>query len=100
MSPTIMVTDLLKKKISPLVISGFVILNAETVRYKGCDNSIHFALKLWREENRDGFIKGFTDNANSINSYKKVESVMKLLFVDKLILFPRIRKEVKDTLND
>jgi DNA excision repair protein ERCC-4 len=59
-----------------------------------------FALKLYRQANRTGFIKGFSDYPEAFTSgFCKVEKVMKWIFVKKLFLWPRFRDIVEDSLS-
>ncbi len=78
------------KKLVPAIITGFVILRPGYLKAKG---SVNFALKLFRAENQSGFILGLTDSAQTCQN---AEAIMKRIRVDKLILWPRIRKELKD----
>lgn len=49
-----------------------------------------FILRLYRQKNKTGFIKAFTDKATSFSSgFCQVERVMRNLFVKKLFLWPR-----------
>jgi DNA excision repair protein ERCC-4 len=49
-----------------------------------------FILRLFRQKNKSGFIKAFTDKATSFSSgFCQVERVMRNLFVKKLFLWPR-----------
>lgn len=49
-----------------------------------------FILRLFRQKNKTGFIKAFTDKATSFSSgFCQVERVMRNLFVKKLYLWPR-----------
>jgi len=54
-----------------------------------------FILRLYRQKNKDGFIKAFTDNPVSlVGGYSKMEKVMKNLFVGKIFLWPRFHTDV------
>jgi len=46
------------KKLCPLIISGFCVMNAHKIKEK---SSSVFALKLFRAENQNGFIKALSD---------------------------------------
>lgn len=49
-----------------------------------------FILRLFRQKNKAGFIKAFTDKATAFSSgFCQVERVMRNLFVKKLYLWPR-----------
>lgn len=49
-----------------------------------------FVLRLFRQKNKSGFIKAFTDKATAFCSgFCQVERVMRNLFVKKLFLWPR-----------
>lgn len=58
-----------------------------------------FILKVFRERNRFGFVKGFSEEPEALQSgFGKVERLLKVLFVKKLYLWPRFRLEVVQAL--
>lgn len=58
-----------------------------------------FILKVFRERNRFGFVKAFSEEPEALQSgFGKVERLLKVLFVKKLYLWPRFRLEVATAL--
>lgn len=103
-----LILDLLSKKLSPHVISGFVILNAET-SLKGTHaqgmygfmSNVCFCLKMYKRDNKEGFVKVLCSNPNKL-SFKgnDIKDFMKASYTDKLVLYPRIRSEVKQDIEE
>ncbi|RHY18495.1 hypothetical protein DYB25_004771 [Aphanomyces astaci] len=60
------------------------------------DSSVEaFILRLFREVNRNGFVKAFSDDAISFSSgFNKVEQAMKLMYLRKVLLYPRFHMAV------
>lgn len=57
-------------------------------------------MRLFRQKNKDGFIKAFSDNPVAlVGGFSKLEKVMKCLFVAKVFLWPRFQSNVIDTLS-
>ena len=57
-------------------------------------------MRLYRQKNKEGFIKAFTDNPVAlVGGFGKLEKVMKCLFVAKVFLWPRFQTNVIETLN-
>ena len=58
-----------------------------------------FIIKVFRERNRLGFVKGFSEDPETLQSgFGKVERLMRVLYVKRLYLWPRFRLEVVQTL--
>lgn len=71
---------------SPL-LSGILVYRAHKI-IESCQEA--FILRLFRQKNKTGFIKAFTDKATAFSSgFCQVERVMRNLFVKKLYLWPR-----------
>ena len=71
----------------PFIFSGVLVYKAHRI-IESCQES--FILRLYRQKNKEGFIKAFTDNAVAFNTgFCQVERVMRNLFVRKLYLWPR-----------
>ncbi len=93
------VLDLLTKRLSPSIISGFIINNAQKVEENSPES---FLTQILRKDNADAFIKCFTDKPNSIargGSMHVVENRMKSLQVNNLLLYPRIRQSIRASLD-
>ncbi|XP_026751876.1 DNA repair endonuclease XPF isoform X1 [Galleria mellonella] len=86
-STRILVVDLLKNRIPISHITGIIVLRAHTV-LESCQEA--FALRLYRQNNKTGFIKAFSNSPVSFTfGYHQVEKVMRALFVTELFLWPR-----------
>eukprot|EP01038_Epipyxis_sp_PR26KG_P009087 gene9087-12256_t len=94
----ILIVDLLDNKIDPVNISGILVYNAHRLSETSIES---FILKVYREKNRDGFIKAFSDDPDSLNGrFGKVERLLKVLYVKKLYLWPRFRLEISHILEE
>lgn len=96
-STRILVVDLLKQRIPIQLITGIIVLRAHQI-IESCQEA--FALRLYRQSNKTGFIKGFTSSAEAFTyGYGHIEKVMRNLFVRELYIWPRfhalIRKALK-----
>ncbi|XP_059046563.1 DNA repair endonuclease XPF isoform X2 [Achroia grisella] len=86
-STRILVVDLLKNRVPVSHVSGIIVLRAHTV-LESCQEA--FALRLYRQNNKTGFIKAFSNSPISFTfGYHQVEKVMRALFVTELFLWPR-----------
>lgn len=58
-----------------------------------------FILRVYKEKNQQGFVKAFSEEAESLHGgFGKVERLLKLLYVRKLYLWPRFRLEIANAL--
>ncbi|OQR98626.1 DNA repair endonuclease XPF [Achlya hypogyna] len=92
----ILVVDLLNQTIDSPMITGLLVGDAHRVT----DTSVEaFILRLFRESNRSGFVKAFSEDAYAFsNGFHKVEQVMKLLYLRKLLLYPRFHMAIHSVL--
>lgn len=83
----ILVVDLLSNHVDPGIISGLLVNDAHHMT----ETSIEaFILRLYRERNREGFIKGFCGDSVALSSgFNRVEQVLKHLYVRNVFLYPR-----------
>lgn len=91
--------DLLSKKVSPLIITGIVVNKAHKCHKEtDCET---FLIKMIKRENHNSFVKCFSDNAEVVRrgGLLKLESAMRALHVDKLVLVPRISTSVMASLD-
>jgi DNA excision repair protein ERCC-4 len=89
----ILVTDMLTERIPIDLINGILVYRAHRL-IDSCQES--FILRLFRQKNKTGFIKAFSDDPiHFVRS--KVERVMKNLFVKKLFVFPRFHVDIEST---
>lgn len=92
----ILVVDFLTDRIPAHLISGILVYRAHKI-IESCQEA--FILRLFRQKNKTGFIKAFTDKATAFSSgFCQVERVMRNLFVKKLFLWPRFQASVNTTL--
>lgn len=88
--------DLLHNTLPVSRVAGIVIFAADQVKEKSND---HFALSLFRARNRDAFIKAFSENALSVaRGFHTVEKLMRMLYLSRLVLWPRFHKSVRAAL--
>lgn len=88
----ILIVDMLKKTIPLELVSGLVILHAEDVTPLSNEA---FAVRMYREANRDGFLKAFSDNADSFAmGLNPLQTVMGQLRIRKVELWPRFHKSI------
>lgn len=92
----ILVVDMLKKRIPIEKITGFVVLRAHQV-LESCQEA--FVLRLFRQHNKTGFIKAFTNSPQSFTvGFGHVERIMRTLFVKELYIWPRFHSLVIQSL--
>lgn len=93
----ILVVDLLKNRVPLHLVTGILVYRAHNIlnAYQEA-----FALRLYRQNNKTGFIKAFTNSPLAFTvGYSRVERVMKALFVKKLYLWPRFHTVVNNSLS-
>lgn len=96
MTTRIFVVDLLKKRIPIELITGIVVMRAHQI-IESCQEA--FALRLYRQANKTGFIKAFSNSPESFTyGYGHVEKVMRSLFVKDLFIWPRFHAIVQKSL--
>ncbi|XP_014681675.1 PREDICTED: DNA repair endonuclease XPF-like [Priapulus caudatus] len=92
----ILVVDMLTEKIPIDLVTGILVYRAHKV-VESCQEA--FILRLYREKNKTGFIKAFTDASESFtHGFAQAERVLKTLFVRNLYLWPRFQADVLDFL--
>ncbi|XP_013114075.1 DNA repair endonuclease XPF [Stomoxys calcitrans] len=95
-STRILVVDLLKQRIPIELITGIVVLHAHTI-IESCQEA--FALRLYRQRNKTGFIKAFSSSAEAFTiGYGHIERIMRNLFVKELFIWPRFHAVVQASL--
>ncbi|XP_044033423.1 DNA repair endonuclease XPF [Siniperca chuatsi] len=93
----ILVVDFLTDRIPAHLISGILVYRAHKI-IESCQEA--FILRLFRQKNKTGFIKAFTDKATAFSlGFCQVERVMRNLFVKKLYLWPRFQASVNTALD-
>ncbi|KXN82152.1 DNA repair protein rad16 [Leucoagaricus sp. SymC.cos] len=92
----ILVVDMLQEDIPVHLITGMLILHAE--RITPLVNEA-FIVRLYREKNRDGFIKAFSDQPEHITSgMSPLKNIMKELQLRRVHLYPRFHEHINKTL--
>ncbi|XP_077172572.1 DNA repair endonuclease XPF [Paroedura picta] len=88
----ILVVDFLTGRIPSDLITGILVYKAHRI-IESCQEA--FILRLYRQKNKQGFVKAFSDSAVSFSTgFCHVERVMRNLFVRKLYLWPRFHVAV------
>lgn len=96
LSSRILVVDLLKNRIPIDKITGFLVYRAHSI-LESCQEA--FAIRLFRQKNKVGFVKAFSSSAQSFTrGFAQVQHIMKTLFVCNLYLWPRFHATVKSSL--
>lgn len=96
LSTRILVVDLLKKRIPTDKITGMIVLRAHRI-FESCNEA--FALRLYRQNNQSGFVKAFSNSAQSFTmGFCHVDRVMRALFVNQLYIWPRFHLLICDCL--
>ncbi|KAL1679123.1 hypothetical protein EV122DRAFT_263999 [Schizophyllum commune] len=92
----ILVVDMLQSQIPTELITGMVVLHAEKVTALVLEA---FIVRLYREKNKEGFLKAFTDQPEHITSgLSPLKNIMKELQLRKVHLYPRFQEGVKKAL--
>lgn len=93
----ILVVDFLTGQLDASQVSGLLVNDAHRVTETSVEA---FILRLYRERNRDGFVKGFSDDSGALASgFNKMELVLKHLYVREALLYPRFHVEVDKCLS-
>uniref|UniRef100_A0A182N786 DNA repair endonuclease XPF n=1 Tax=Anopheles dirus TaxID=7168 RepID=A0A182N786_9DIPT len=95
-STRILVVDLLKNRIPIELITGLFVVRAHEI-VESCQEA--FALRLYRQRNKVGFVKAFSRNVEAFTyGYGHVEKVMRNLFVKELFIWPRFHMTIQRSL--
>ena len=93
----ILIVDLLNGKVNAKRISGILVPDAHEITEGGVEA---FIIRKYRESNRDGFVKAFSDQPEEFTGdFGKVERVLKALWLKRLYVWPRFRDEITKSLN-
>ncbi|KAF8999609.1 hypothetical protein BDQ17DRAFT_1499549 [Cyathus striatus] len=92
----ILVVDMLQGDIPVHLITGLMILHAEKITPLVLES---FIVRLYREKNKDGFVKAFTDQPEHITSgMSPLKNILKELQIRKVHIYPRFHVEIKESL--
>ncbi|GES78268.1 DNA repair protein [Rhizophagus clarus] len=93
----ILIIDLLQKRIPSYLITGILVMHAERVNETSTEA---FILRIFKEENKEGFIKAFSDSPESFISsgLSPLQTTLQLLQLRKVFIYPRFHVMVRDCL--
>ncbi|PWN19517.1 hypothetical protein BCV69DRAFT_284143 [Microstroma glucosiphilum] len=88
----ILCVDMLNKTVPVDLITGIVVLHAEDVTPT---SSVAFIARIYRRTNKDGFLKAFSDDADSFAmGLSPLQTVMGQLQIRKVELWPRFHRSI------
>ncbi|KAK6842566.1 DNA excision repair protein ERCC-4 [Apiospora arundinis] len=92
----ILVVDLLTTLLRPETITGLVVLHADRVIATSLEA---FILRIYRQKNKVGFLKAFSDNPDPFTyGFSPLATMMRNLFLRKASLWPRFHVTVAGSL--
>ncbi|KKY14988.1 putative dna repair protein [Phaeomoniella chlamydospora] len=92
----ILVVDLLSKLLDPETITGLVVLHADKVVATSMEA---FIVRIYRQFNKIGFLKAFSDSPEPFASgFAPLSSMMRNLFLRNSSLWPRFQSTVAESL--
>ncbi|KAH6888106.1 hypothetical protein B0T10DRAFT_442252 [Thelonectria olida] len=92
----ILVVDLLTGLLDPDTITGLVVLHADRIVATSLEA---FILRVYRQKNKAGFLKAFSDNPDPfVTGFNPLASMMRNLFLRKASLWPRFHVTVAQSL--
>ncbi|RKP19690.1 hypothetical protein ROZALSC1DRAFT_28734, partial [Rozella allomycis CSF55] len=94
----ILVMDLLKEHIPIEKTTGMLILNAHTIT----DETLEaFAMRLYRQKNKNGFIKAVTEKAEGLTiGFARLEKTLKCLYLTDVKFYPRYEVRIAQQLEE
>lgn len=93
----ILIVDLLTKRIPSYLITGILVNHAERVN----ETSIEaFILRVYKEENQEGFIKAFSDSPESFTGFSPLQTTLQYLQLRKVLLWPRFHMTIRECLEE
>ncbi|KAF7557520.1 hypothetical protein G7046_g6006 [Stylonectria norvegica] len=92
----ILVVDLLTSLLPPETITGLVVLHADRAIATSLEA---FILRVYRQKNKVGFLKAFSDNPDPFTTgFSPLSTMMRNLFLRKASLWPRFHVTVAQSL--
>ncbi|WFD32413.1 DNA repair protein RAD16 [Malassezia sp. CBS 17886] len=92
----ILIVDMLTHNIPTEMVSGIVVLHAERVVPTSNDA---FVIRLYRQANRDGFVKAFSERADVLaTSQSMLQTVMGQLHLRNVDIWPRFHEQIQGDL--
>uniref|UniRef100_A0A7S3A8B9 DNA repair endonuclease XPF n=1 Tax=Rhodosorus marinus TaxID=101924 RepID=A0A7S3A8B9_9RHOD len=93
----ILVHDFLRSVIPVNKVVGIIVNDAHRVHETTAEA---FVLRLYRKNNKEGFIKAFTEEPEALRKgFHNCEKIMRSLYVKRLFLWPRFHEVVQDVLD-
>ena len=92
----ILVVDLLTSLLDPVSITGLVVLHADRASATTLEA---FILRIYRQKNKVGFLKAFSDNPDPFaTGFSPLSTMMRNLFLKKASFWPRFHVSVAQSL--
>jgi DNA excision repair protein ERCC-4 len=92
----ILIVDFLSGLVDVSQVTGIILLHAETVSTTSVEA---FILRKYRQENKKGFLKAFSDVPEAFTSgFAPLSTMLKNLFLRKAALYPRFQVDVARSL--
>ncbi|OBT85826.1 hypothetical protein VE02_06022 [Pseudogymnoascus sp. 03VT05] len=92
----ILVVDLLTSLLAPDTITGIIVLHADRVVATSTEA---FILRIYRQQNKDGFLKAFSDNPEAFTvGFAPLATMMRNLFLRKASFWPRYQATIQRSL--
>ncbi|ROT34765.1 DNA repair protein rad16 [Sodiomyces alkalinus F11] len=92
----ILIVDLLTSLLNPETITGIMVLHADRVSTTSLEA---FILRIYRQKNKIGFLKAFSDNPDPFSTgFAPLATMMRNLFLKKASLWPRFHVVVAESL--
>lgn len=92
----ILVVDMLSKRVPTNALTGMVVLHAERVVPTSLEA---FIIRIYRQENKDGFLKAFSNNAESFASgFNTLQTIMGQLRLRQVDIWPRFHESINHDL--
>lgn len=92
----ILVVDMLTSLLDPETVTGLVVLHADRIVATSLEA---FILRVYRQKNKVGFLKAFSDNPDPFSTgFSPLATMMRNLFLRKASLWPRFHVTVAKSL--
>lgn len=92
----ILIVDFLSGLLDPAIVTGVVVLHADRVVATSLEA---FILRIYRQKNKAGFLKAFSDNPEPFTTgFSPLANMMRNLFLRKPALYPRFHVTVAESL--
>ena len=92
----ILIVDFLSGLLDPALVTGIVALHADRIVATSLEA---FILRIYRQKNKDGFLKAFSDNPEPFTTgFAPLATMMRNLFLRKPSLYPRFHVSVAKSL--